>query len=178
MKEEGVLRSNTNSNDFQSQSNRIINPQLTDRPTDESTLGRDITEDREIRIESGGVVDAERETNRRTRIFGNVDVGERTAAKGDVRSGGVKGVGGDGIKVGAKDWCTAQRSINDLRRWEGRTIRIDDADVELEIEDETIPDEGDFAAGTGWLDAVKSDARRSDPNCSIRQSPPCTLIVR
>ena len=56
------------------------------------------------------------------------------------------------------------------REGRGFTIWVDDADVELEIEGESIADERDFATGTGRLDTVESDARGSDPNYRARQN--------
>lgn len=73
-REVDALRSNPYSNDFQRQSNRIINPQLGDGRPNESTPRRNIPQHGQIRIQRSRIINSEREADGRAGILGDVDV--------------------------------------------------------------------------------------------------------
>lgn len=99
----GALGRDLDREDFEAQLDRVVHLELADGRAEESAARGNVAQDREVRVDRGRVVDAEREANRRVAVLGNVDVREGAAPERRRRRGRVVRDGVNRLEVGAKD---------------------------------------------------------------------------
>ena len=97
---------------FETESDRVVDLEvLRSRRSEEPTLGRNILEDREVRVDRGRVVDRKGEVDRRVGRLLDLNVVERASAELNRRRRRVKRRGFDPLKVRAKD-CDGASAIS------------------------------------------------------------------